>query len=71
MPKLITKQELRDAFIHMRDADVSLDDMDYLTKSPKLVEAMPAADRWRELSERFDQQQRELARIRVAQVTQR
>jgi len=43
--------ELRAAFEEMKRTDMVLDDEDYATHSPKLLEAMRAADRFRELLE--------------------
>lgn len=41
--------QLRTAFEEMKHAEMDLDDMDYLTDSPKLQKAMRAAERFREL----------------------
>lgn len=50
--------ELAKAFNEMRDTEMALDDMDYLTESPKLKVAMDAAERFRNLLDAHEQAQK-------------
>ena len=46
--------EMKRTFEAMRKAEMALDDMDYITNSPKIQDAIDAANQWREACDAAD-----------------
>lgn len=53
---MVTKAQVQAAFEEMKRTEMLLDDFDYLTDSPRLEEALKAAEHFRTVLEQYENQ---------------